>query len=154
MKAKNSVILTVILVIVVGAAAFFGGMQYQKSQRNNQFAQFAGQQGGNGTFQRRFGGTNGQTGEQAVIGEILKIDDNSITIKSQDGNSKIVLLSGSTAINKQDTGSKDDLKTGEKVAVFGKSNSDGSVTAQSVQLNPMMGQGGRFMMQVTPTPTK
>lgn len=154
MNAKNPIIITVLLIIVVGAAAFFGGMQFQKSQRNSQFAQFTGQQGGNGTFQRRFGGANGQTGGQAVIGEILKSDATSITVKSQDGSSKIILLSDSTAINKQDTGSKDDLKTGEKVAVFGKSNSDGSVTAQNIQLNPMMGQGMRVMMQITPTPSK
>lgn len=40
-------------------------------------------------------------------------------------------------INKATTATKSDLKTGEKVAVFGTPNSDGSVTAQSIQLNPM-----------------
>jgi hypothetical protein len=156
MKAKNSVLVTIIVVVVVGAAAFFGGMQYQKSQRNSQFAQFAGRAGagGNGTFQRRFSGANNQAGGQAVIGEILKSDDSSITVKTQDGSSKIVLVSGSTAINKQATGTKDDLKTGEKVAIFGTSNSDGSVTAQNIQLNPMMGAGMRGGAQVTTTPTK
>jgi uncharacterized protein (UPF0333 family) len=153
MKAKNPVLITIILVIVVGAAAFFGGMQFQKSQRNSQFAGPAGMQGPNGTFRRSVGATNQNA--QAIVGEILKSDDTSITVKSQDGSSKIILLSSSTAVNKQATGSKDDLKIGETVAVFGKSNSDGSITAQNVQLNPMNGQGGaRFMMQVTPTPSK
>ncbi len=152
MKSKNPIIVTIILVILVGSAAFFGGMQFQKSQRSIQFAGLAGPQGANGTFRRSGGATSPNT--QAVVGEILKSDATSITVKSQDGSSKIILLSDSTAVNKQATGSKDDLKTGEKVAVFGKSNSDGSITAQNVQLNPMNGGGMRVMMQVTPTPGK
>ena len=152
MKAKNPILLTILLVVIAAGAAFFGGIQYQKSQRNAQFANFTGGSGNAGF--RRMGMANGQNSGQAVVGEILKSDDSSITVKTQDGSSKIILLSGSTAINKQATGTKDDLKPGERVAVFGTSNSDGSVTAQNVQLNPQMGQGMRFMMQVTPTPTK
>lgn len=67
------------------------------------------------------------------------MDDKSITVKLQDGSSKIVLLSNTTAYNKSATGAKSDLKTGEKVAVFGTENSDGSVTARDVQLNPRTG---------------
>jgi hypothetical protein len=128
----------VIIAVLVGAAAFFGGMQYQKMQRPNfaQFGngQFARQGGQGGQINRRFG----QNGGGAVAGEITSQDDKSITVKMPDGSSKIVILSSTTSINKQATGSKDDLKTGERVAVFGQSNSDGSVTAQSIQLNPAM----------------
>lgn len=56
----------------------------------------------------------------------------------QDGSSKIVLFSDFTTYNKTSEGSKSDLKVGEKIAVFGTDNSDGSVTAQSVQLNPQL----------------
>lgn len=151
MKAKNSVLITVILVILVGAAAFFGGMQFQKSQNRSQFA---GQFGANGRGgNRQFGPRTGANGG-AVVGQILSTDANSITVKMQDGSSKIVLLSGSTSINKQATGSVSDLKTGDRVAVFGTANSDGSVTAQSVQLNPALGPGMRQGAQTTPTPTK
>ncbi len=128
---KNNYIVTAIIVLVVGAAAFYGGMQYQKSQRAT-LGQFDTRvQGGQNA---RFGA--GPAGSGMVVGDVTSKDDTSITVKSQDGSSKIVILSASTTINKQATGTKDDLKSGEKVAVFGKTNADGSVTAQSIQLNP------------------
>lgn len=122
----------IIIVVLVGAGAFFGGMQYQKSQRASRIGQF-GQQ-----FANR-GGQNGRS----VSGNIINSDDNSLTVKLADGSSKIILLSGSTVVNKQTTGSKADLKNEERVLVIGKENSDGSLTADSVSLNPMFrGIGG------------
>ena len=47
-----------------------------------------------------------------------------------------MLIGESTSINKSAEGSKNDLIVGENVAVFGTNNSDGSVTAQNIQLNP------------------
>lgn len=129
-------IITIILIIIVGVGGFYGGMQYQKSQRGN-FAsgQFTNRNGGQGGFGGR-GGNN-----RPVIGEIISQDDNSITVKMQDGSSRIVILSDKTTINKATVAVKSDLKVGEKVVVFGAINTDGSVTAQNVQLNPI----GRLM---------
>ncbi len=72
-----------------------------------------------------------------VLGEITSVDDKSITVKNQDGSSKIVILSDKTEINKASEAAKTDLKIGEKVSAFGTTNSDGSVTAQNIQLNPI-----------------
>ena len=127
---KNSMLITIVIVIVVAAGAFYAGMQYQQMQRRSAFAGASGQRG-----------TTGQR-NRPVMGEILTKDDKSITVKIQDGSSKIVVVSATTSINKAASATKSDLKTGEKVAVFGSENSDGSVTAQSIQLNPpsrMMG---------------
>ena len=127
---KNNLVITIILVLVVGGGAFYGGMRYQESRRpafNRQF---------NGTGMRN-GGQAGLQNNRPVNGEIIAADDKSITVKMQDGSSKIVLITTATTINKAAEGTKDDLKTGERVAVFGSTNSDGSVTAQNVQLNPM-----------------
>lgn len=130
--------ITVIVAVVVATAAFFGGMKYQQSQAtlNTNFAangQFGGPNG-TGRGQGRFGNGNGRGG--AVIGEVVSMDANSITVKMQDGSSKIVNTSGSTTVSKTDTGTLSDIKTGGRIAVFGSANSDGSVTAQNIQLNP------------------
>lgn len=126
---KNHWIITIILVVAVGIAGFFVGMQYQKMQRSTLAGRF-----GTGQFQRF--GANG--GNRPVFGKILSADANSITVQMTDGSSKIVILSSSTSINKAATATKDDLKTGETVAVFGTTNADGSVTAQNIQLNPQL----------------
>ena len=135
---KNSIIITVVVAVIVGAAAFFGGMQYQKMQRGS--LAFGGA-GGAGRFGNRAGGANG--GSAPVTGQIISSGASSITVKLSDGSSKIIILSQSTAINKQASGTTADLKTGTNVLVLGTTNSDGSVTAQTIQLNPMMrGFGG------------
>ena len=131
---KKVSIVTIVLVLIVGAGAFFGGMKYQQSKQPTFSRQFGGGQGGRTTGQPQ-GGTN-RGGFRPVSGEIISSDDKSITVKLQDGGSKIVLLSEKTEINKADQVNRSELKVGEKVAVFGTENSDGSVTAQNIQLNP------------------
>lgn len=135
----------IVVALIVGAASFYGGMKYQEmkgtSARNGQFQRGTGAQAG---------GRNGQglNGARPVSGQILSVDANGITVKLSDGSSKIVVVSDSTQINKAATAQKSDLVVGQQVAVFGMANSDGSLTAQNIQLNPMMrGQ------QASPSPT-
>lgn len=139
---KNPIVITAIVALIVGGAAFYGGMKYQQYQRAN--FRNAGQ--GNfmmgNTGQRGNGGANGQgrmmgQGFRPIIGEIISSDDKSITVKLEDGSSKIVLVSDSVNISKSDSGSKTDLKVGTKVGVFGQDN-NGTITAQNIQLNPLM----------------
>lgn len=126
---NNTLIIIIAVALVVGAGGFFAGMKYQQTKTSA---------GRSGNFQGTRNGNFGQRGQGArpVRGEIISQDDKSITVKLQDGSSKIILLAGTTSINKSSEGSKSDLKTGEQVAVFGQENSDGSVTAQNIQLNP------------------
>jgi|GEM_PF-191712 len=141
-KNVNKLIMSVVIVAVVfGGVGFFGGMQYQKSKtpasgaRNfaggNLGGAAAGQQGNNA----RRSGLGGFTS-----GQIISKDSQSITIKitggTSSGSSKIVLYSPSTQIAKQAAGTADDLSVGSTVMVTGSTNSDGSITAQSISLRP------------------
>jgi len=141
---KNLPIIIVLLVIV-GAGAFFGGMKYQQSKQPSFSRQFGiGQGGRNGPGQMQ----TRRNGFRPVSGDIINADDKSITVKLQDGSSKIIIISDNTAINKASQATKVDLKVGEKVAVFGTDNSDGSVTAQNIQLNPI----NQFRPDITISP--
>lgn len=141
---KNTTIIIVLLCIVFGAGGFFAGMKYQSSKSSTAGGQFAGRFGGQGGTGRT-GGAGGRTGLRPVTGTVLNADANSITVKLADGSSSIVLLSSKTTINKAATASAADLTSGIRVSAFGTANADGSMTATSVQINPMGGgMGGGF----------
>lgn len=142
MKNENtkrlSVLYAVLAVMVALGIGFFGGMKYQQTQSFNRAdRQFMmGSIGG-----RTNGGAQGLIGNRMgfrpVAGEVIASDATSITVKLTDGSSKIVIVGEKTQINKADAATKDDVVIGTKVAVFGTENQDGSVTAQSVQINPV-----------------
>jgi hypothetical protein len=144
MKSSNIVIIAVVAV-VVGAAGFFGGMQYEKgkapvtSSGSFNGGSFAASAGAQGTLRGRNGAGMMRNGSRPVVGQILSIDSKTVTVQLADGSSKIVLLTDTTVVTKTDTGAVSDLKTGDKVGVIGTTNSDGSITAENVQLNPSFG---------------
>lgn len=137
---KNTpIVVWVLVAILVAGVAFFAGTKYQLRKQ----AATQTRQGVNGI--RSGPGGQFRNGGNAVNGEILTVDDKSISVKLPDGSSKVVLLSGSVTISKAAEGTKSDLKVGERVIVFGTTNSDGSVTATNISLNPAM--------RPSPTPT-
>lgn len=151
-------ILFVVGLIVIGGGAFYGGMKYEKNSVSKMtpqqlFSMIGGSAGngnrvvlngqggaGNGQFRNRDGSGG------AVAGEIIAKDASSITVKGQDGGSKIVLLSSSTEISKTVSGQADDLAVGKTVNVSGSSNQDGSISAKNVQIRPAFSP--------VPTPSK
>jgi hypothetical protein len=150
MKSTN-ILLVVILLVLVGGGGFFAGTKYQQSKTpqlgaRGQVGNGQGPIGGN----RQGAGTGMRGG--AIVGQIQSLDNNTLTVKSQDGSSKIVIVSDLTKINKAAEGTKSDLATGQTVSIFGTANTDGSVTAQNIQLNPIMRAPGNSTG--TPTPTK
>jgi len=143
---KNNIIFTILLVVVGVGVGFFGGMKYIDYQRT--------QGRGSGSRQFQGGAISGQIqnrnglGGRPVTGEVISKDDKSITVKTQDGGSKIIILSNTTIYSKTSEGTIQDITVGEKVGVFGTENSDKSMTAQNVQINP------QFQARTTPTPSK
>lgn len=128
MNTKNIAIVAVI-VILVGAGSFYAGMQYASSQRKglaNVPGDFQGQRAGN----RQNGGQN----NGFASGEVISKDDKSITIKLRDGGSKIIFISEKTIIGKMSTGTISDVAQGANITIMGTANTDGSLTAQTVQL--------------------
>lgn len=139
-------------VVVCSGTAFLGGMKYQQIQGGMRM--FGGQMrlqlnqddrqfrpGGMGQRQMGLG-----QGFRPITGEVLSLDEESLTVKMADGSSKIVLLSEAAVITKATNASKEDLKAGENITVFGTQNQDGSVTAQSVAV----GEVGLRWKQDTP----
>ncbi len=133
---KNNYLLTIIVSLVFAGAGFYGGMKYQQSKVSSLSGQFSNRQGmvRNG----RVGVNGNRSGFRPVAGEIISTDEKSITVKLQDDSSKIVFINDKTVINKAQTVNKSELKVGKKVSIFGSENTDGSVTAQNVQLNPIL----------------
>ncbi len=143
--SKNHYIAAGIIIIIVGCGAFFGGMQYGENKTKKSQSgigdNFTGeirsgqrgiQQGGQ-NFQRVGGANTGGF----INGDIFSKDGTSITVKSQDGNSKIIFFSDSTTIGKTVDGSASDLSIGQQVIVNGKVNTDGTIAAQNIQIRPI-----------------
>lgn len=145
---KNNLIVLLLIILFTGAG-FFAGTKYQQSKIVSQRSQFGGrmQQAINQGNQPQ--PNRARLGGRQVVGEIINQDEKTITVKLQDGSSKVVLLSDTTSINKASQGSKADLTVGLKVGIFGTENADGSVTAQNIQLNPISREPS-----TTPIPTK
>ncbi|MCX6816849.1 MAG: DUF5666 domain-containing protein [Candidatus Beckwithbacteria bacterium] len=127
---NKNLIITLLLVVIVGVGGFVGGIKYQQGKQPIFNRQLGNGQGG-GSPRRSLGGGG------PVNGDIIASTDKSITVKLTDGSSKIILFSASTTINKASEATTADLTVGQKVAVFGTTNADGSVTAQNIQLNPV-----------------
>lgn len=127
--------MVVVSLAVVGGLSFYGGLKY--GQGKNSSSDFRTSMAG----QRQLGGVNGQFrgGTQStgfVNGEIINKDDKSITVKLRDGGSKIVFYSISTSVGKTVDGTSADLEVGKQVMVTGTASSDGSLTAQNIQIRP------------------
>lgn len=131
-NTKIAILVIILLMFVVGAGSFFAGVQYQKSKRPS-----IGEQFRSGERPQGFGGRlQGQS--RPISGEIIDSDEKGITVKLPDGSSRIIFVGESVQINKSAPGTKEDLIKGVQVFVVGSENSDGSITAQNIQLNPIL----------------
>lgn len=130
MKNKN-LFLTLFLIVISLGIGFYAGINYQRSRRS-----FGFNQTGQFNFQGR-GGFNGiNQGTRPVSGQIIKKDNDSLTVKLRDGSTKLIFLTDKTTISKSTEGTKADLLENKTVFIVGQQNSDGSITAENIQINP------------------
>ncbi len=136
--SKNKIIGMVVVSVVIAGVAFYGGMKYDQSNNKTQI--------GAGNFGQRNGQMGSSTGQRGnrtafggmVAGQIISNQGNILTIKSQDGGSRIVFLSASTTVNKMVEANGKDLFEGTNVSVNGSNNPDNSINAQSIQIRPQL----------------
>jgi len=148
--SKN--VISPLVAVVTGAlclgVGFGGGVWYQGTQRVNNFRQGMGnfganqQQGGQRIQNNQNGnwgnGQMGMRGGNLVSGEVTAKDEKSITVKMNDGSSKIVVVGESTKYTISSEASASEVEVGTKVAVFGEMTNDGTTTATSIEVNPSL----------------
>lgn len=138
---KKQIILMIIGGIILLGIGFGGGVFYQKKWGNKNTVASGnfmnGAPNGQGTppsgSEKGFRGTNGGGN---VSGEIISKADNSITVKTSDGSTKIVYFTDSTKITKSDTGNSTDLSVGTNVVVNGSTNTDSSIAGNMIRIEP------------------
>ena len=137
---KKIIPILVVILLVVGGGTFYGGMKYGESKGGP--GNFSRQNFQNLSEEERQQISQGKAGEMGrgtnsgLSGEVIAKDEQSLTLKAQDGSSKIVFFSTSTAISKMTDGSINDIEIGKQVMVSGDQNPDGSYTAKTIQLSP------------------
>lgn len=140
MKHHTKHILCGVGAAIIGVVLFFGGVSYGKRATPSAgYREFGSMmQGANGGIGAGTGRTGGvmRFGGGFTGGEVLAKDAESITVKIRDGGSKIIFFSSSTSVMKSTEGSIQDVAVGQQVTVSGKQNSDGSMSADSIQLRP------------------
>lgn len=121
-----------IIWLVVAIAALAGGFFWGKAAAASARLAFAGGAGTYGSSTRRLAG--GATGGGFTTGQIAVIGNDSITLQLANGNSEVVFYSSSTPVTEPTTVSPSTLTVGTNVMVGGTTNSDGSLTAQTIQV--------------------
>lgn len=131
---KNRIIISIVVSLLLGSV---GGYVFGKGQAAKTDNPWQGQiRNGSVRDGTRF--SQGQRGNlmRPLQGEIISLDENGITIKTDDNSTKIIFTSHQTSYSQTNEISRDGLKMGDKIGVFGITNTDGSVSAQNIQLNP------------------
>lgn len=129
---KNKTV-RIIVLVVVGILLFYAGTQYAKNQpaaASVGTSAYAGRTGA-----ARTGAATGAFGG-GTSGTVVSVDPESITIGLKAGGSMIVFYGTSTPITLTTSGTVSDITTGSNITVTGTANSDGSLSAQSIRIEP------------------
>ena len=131
---KNLIIAIIITAVTAGGLGFYFAFKYFSATIIDvgPQARFSGRMGGSGAADARMRFSGGGN----VFGEVITKDATSMTLKLRDGGSRIVFYSDTTPLTKTASGTIEELVIGQNVIIGGKSNEDGSISADSIQLAP------------------
>lgn len=124
----------VVIALVASGLGFWGGTMYMQNQRATIMGRFQREGAGTGIVQNNPRGAGGAGGPQSVGGEVKAMDDTSITIAMPDGSSRFVFFSSSTKFQALIEKDSSIVKVGSRINAMGPKSSDGSITAQSIQV--------------------
>lgn len=123
-KAERKIVWYIIMAIIILVVVFYlGGKFATSSAPANQTQQF-----------NRSGSQPLLKNGNGIFGSVIKKDNQSITIKTRDGSTKIVFISDSTKFLRTIAGSQMDVDKGKEVTITGTENPDGSFNATSVEI--------------------
>lgn len=129
----------IIIGLVVVLGLFYGGVTYGQSiaTKSTTASTYSGTRTvRTGSTTGSVGGSfGGGAGGSATIGTVVSENATSITLALKSG-SVVVFYSTSTPIMKTTSGTPADITAGANITVIGTTNSDGSVTANSIQIRP------------------
>jgi hypothetical protein len=136
MNRTALITLGVVVLVVACVGSFFSGMMYNKSRTEATNVPVAAAAAGPGQGTTPPGGQGGAgTGRGGMLaGQVESVADGVMTITDSNGKKTPVKVTDTTLIQKQASVPLSNLQTGESVLVSGSQNSDGSITARSVQV--------------------
>jgi hypothetical protein len=117
---KKTLVIVVALLVIIGGA-FYAGAKYEKSK----LSKFGLIKSGKNEASCKV--------SDSVAGEITAKTDNTITIKTSDGNIQNVSLSDPMKTGKKSSAMLASLAVGQQVVIKGIKNADGSFLAQSIK---------------------
>lgn len=138
MTNKN-IIISCLFVVAVGVGSFFGGVKYQQKKltsdrRPGEFPEM--RQKGEGGMLRP---ESNPAGEDVIMGEIINLDGELLSISLPNGGSKLMIVSSNTSISKTVAGTLSDLVPGEYITTFGEANAEGVIVPKSIYLGMRVG---------------
>jgi len=131
MKKYSVHIIWAVIVVV----ALVGGIFYGKSSAPSSTAS-------RGSYASSTRSGFSRAGGGFVAGQIISVDSSSMMVSLANGSSQVVFYSNSTQVMKPTIVPASTLTTGTRVMIGGTANSDGSLTAQSIQVQTGNGFAG------------
>ena len=135
-KYKLHIIWGIIVVVALVGGIFWGKSMASASSLARSGGRFTFGSSTAGGFAGRAGAGGGFT-----AGQVTAIDSNSLTLQLANGNSENVFYSSSTQVIVPQPASISSIQTGSMIMVGGTQNSDGSVTASTIQVRGSGGSG-------------